>query len=314
MSRDQLTAQRNRTQANPLVLGTFDTTTLRYLKGRLGPQNKLIGYKDTSQTSNGGFGGGSYNHWFQINLTDPGWIIVTKGLPRPKYIQVSAYDLDTVPIQGRGIFDDDSVSVISGNELYHPYFGHVMQAQSDLYNNFAAYRVDRGDDRYYTLPAGSYLICISTTRNEPLDYEVGIIVEFPPTELAIGLEDEYDIALLLQETAVDFNRTIYVTSPVVADVTVSAISGKPNGFTETEAIVNTGVTVTILDGSTWFIGDVIPSAQTPEYVIYAEPQEGDEYFNTIHDHSLSEWQDAWESQHQDTDKFPTIFVPLANRP
>lgn len=314
MSRAQLTAQRQRTQNNPLVLGTFDTTALRYLKGSLGPQNKLIGYKDTSQTSNGGFGGGTYNHWFQINLTDPGWIIVTKGPPRPKYIQVSAYSLDNIPIQGRGIFDDDSVTLVDNNELYHPYFGHVMQTQSDLYNKFSAYRVDRGDDRYYTLSAGSYLICISTTRNEPLDYEVGIIVEFPPTELAIALEDEYEVSLFLQETAIDYDRTIYINSPVTSNTTISLITGKPNGFTEATATVNSGVTVTVLDGSTWFIGDSIPSAQTPEYVIYAEPQEGDEFFDTIHDHSLSEWQEAWESQHQDTDKFPQIFIPLANRP
>jgi hypothetical protein len=56
----------------------------------------------------------------------------------------------------------------------------------------------------------AYLICISTTRNEPLDYEVGLVVEFPVTQLFIGLEDEDDIALFLQETAIDFSRTINV--------------------------------------------------------------------------------------------------------
>jgi hypothetical protein len=48
-----------------------------------------------------------------------------------------------------------------------------------------------------------------------LDYEVGLVVEFPITELFIALEDEDDIALFLQETAIDFSRTINVISPVL---------------------------------------------------------------------------------------------------
>jgi hypothetical protein len=59
--------------------------------------------------------------------------------------------------------------------------------------------LDRGDERYYPLEAGGYLICVSTTRNELLDYEVGLVVEFPATEMFISLEDEGDVALFLQE-------------------------------------------------------------------------------------------------------------------
>lgn len=253
MSRDQLTAQRNRTQANPLVLGTFDTTTLRYLKGRLGPQNKLIGYKDTSQTSNGGFGGGSYNHWFQINLSSPGWIITVKGPPRPKYIQVSAYDLDKLPLQSRSVFDSDSLSVTVEGETSYPYLDHVMQSQSDLYNVYVPSRLDKGDTRYEPLPIGSYLICVSTTRNEPLDYELGLIIEFPPTGFIFALEDAS--SLFLTE---DGDR-------IALD----------------------------LDSSSAFFTS---------------------FLDSVHEHSLSEWQNAWESQHQDTDKFPSAFIPLANRP
>lgn len=312
MSRNQLIAQANRSKANPLVLGTFDTTSLRYLKGKLGPQNKVIGYKDTNQTSNGGFGGGTYNHWFRINLSSPGWIIVAKGPPRPNYIQVSAYDLNSVPLQGEGIFDADSVSIVSDQEVFHPYLGTVMKTQSDLYNQFAAYRVDRGDDRYYPLGVGGYLICVSTTRNEPLDYELGIVIEFPPTEMFIALENENEVALLLQETAIDLERTINVVSPIVVDTVISSSVEQPNGFTETLCEINSGVTVTVLEDSTWLIGDIIPSLQGDEYAIYADVME--EYFSTIHDHSLSEWQQSWEAEHQDTDTFPDIFIPLTNKP
>ena len=314
MSRNPAIAQANRSKSNPLVLGTFSTTSLRYLKGKLGPQNKIIGYKDTNQTSNGGFGGGTYNHWFQINLAIPGWIVVTKGPPRPNYIQISAYDLDSIPIQGRGVFDEDSVSIISDNEISHPYLGTVMGAQSNLYNFFSRFRVDRGDDRYYALEAGAYLICVSTTRNEPLDYELGLVVEFPPTEMFIALEDEGDIAYLLQETSIDFSRTINVISPVSVNTVISSSVQQPNGFTELLCAINPGITVTVLDGSTWFIGDQIPSEQGDQYWVNVDTADDQEYFLAIHDHSLSEWQQVWESEHQDTDKFPDIFIPLTNRP
>lgn len=313
MSRSQVIAQANRSKANPLNLGTFDTTSLRYLKGKLGPQNKVIGYADTNQTSNGGFGGGAYNHWFKINLARPGWIITAKGPPRPNYVQVSAYDLNTTPIQGEGIFDADSVSIISNNEVFHPYLGTVMKTQSDLYNQFISYRLDRGDDRYYPLAAGGYLICVSTTRNELLDYELGIVIEFPPTELFIALEDEDEVSLWLQETTIDYSRTINVISPVSTDTIVSSSIDQPNGFTEALCAINSGVTLTVLEASTWLIGDLIPSQQSDDYGVYAEAGNEEEFFTTIHDHSLSEWQQAWEAEHQDTDKFPAIFVPLTNR-
>ena len=137
MSRVSQVSQRQRTQNNPLVLGSFNETSLRVLTGTLGPKNVVVGRADTNQYSNGGFGGGSYNHWYQINLTSPAWIITTKGGPRPNYIQVSAYDLNKNPVEGRGIFQGDSVSTAStANGTYYPYIDHVMGAPSDLYNTF----------------------------------------------------------------------------------------------------------------------------------------------------------------------------------
>ena len=310
MTRSQ-EAQRQRNQNNPLVLGSFDTTSLKYLKGRLGPANQLVGRADTSQQSNGGFGGGTYNHWFQVNLKRNAWIIVAKSGPRPNYIQTSVYDLDKKPIEGRGIFQSDSVSVSSGTGVFYPYLGTVMGAQSDLYNTFAPGRLDRGDERYYPLNAGGYLICISTTRNELLDYEVGLVVEFPITEMFIALEEENEIALFLQETAIDFSRTINVISPVAVNTIVSPSINQPNGFTEDSCIINSGVTVTVLFGSEWFIGDQILSGQDDDFAVFVDADPS--FFDSIHDHSLAEWQDSWESTHQDTDKFPEVFIPLTNR-
>lgn len=191
--------QRQRTQNNPLNLGRFDETSLRYLQGTLGPENKVVGYRDTNQNSNGGFGGGTYNHWFKIQLDIPAWIIVAKGPPRPKYIQVSAYDLNKNPIEGRGIFDADSVVLNDDGTIYHPYVDHVMSAQSDLYNMYDPRRLDRGDDRYYPLDIGEYLLCVSSTRNEPLEYSVAIVIEVADPTPVILLED-YS-RLLFEDTA-----------------------------------------------------------------------------------------------------------------
>jgi len=312
MSRSAL-SQSQRTQNNPLLIGTFSQTSLRYLRGTLGAQYKPIGRADTNQTSNGGIGGGTLNHWFQVNITSPAWIILTKGPPRPQYIQVSAYDLNKTPIQGDPIFDSDSVRVISGDEVYIPYLDTVMSTQSDLYNTYSRTRLDGGDDRYYPLAAGSYLICVSSTRNETLNYELGVVIEFPSTEVFMELED-FDGSVFLTETQPDPTTALAVNSPVTANVTISTDPTKPNGYSPSVASVNPSVVVTVLSGSTWFIGVPIPDGVAEEdSKIILEPGD-DAYYDTFHDHSLSEWKVAWEREHQDTDKFPDVFAPLVNRP
>lgn len=241
--------QRQRTKEDPLLLGVFSQLSVRCLTGTLGPKNQVIGKADTRFISNGGFGGGTYNHWFRIDLASPAWIIIAKAGPRPKYINVSTYDLNFNPIEGRSIFDADSLTETIDGDVYHPYVGHVMNKQSNLYNNFIPSRIDKGDERYYPLEKGSYLLCVSTTRNEPLNYEVSFVVEFPTTTLDILLEDYED--LLYENTDESF---------VVAD--------------------------TISD--------------------YVE--------NDLHSHSLSEWDAAWQREHQQGVPFPAALVPLATQP
>ena len=305
MPRNSVT-QPQRTQNNPLVIGTFNQTALRYLHGTLGAQWKPIGRADTSQTSNGGIGGGTFNHWFQVNLASPGWIILTKGPPRPQYIQVSAYDLNKIPIQGNAVFDADSIQIDANGDVYIPYLDTVMNAQSDLYNTYQRLRLDRGDDRYYPLAAGSYLICVSSTRNETLEYNLGVVIEFPVNEAFFELEDT-DGSVCLQETDIDAPN---ILSPVAVDTIIPVGA---NAFTETSCTINPGVTLTVSAGSTWYIGDRIPSTTFDDFKIILEVGD-DAYYDTIHDHSLSEWQNAWSREHQDTDRFPEIFVPLVNRP
>lgn len=239
--------QRQRTQDNPLSMGQFSELSLRNLKGSLGPKNQVVGRRDTNQNSNGGFGGGAYNHWFSFTITAKAWIIIAKGGARPQYINVSMYDLNLNPIEGRGIFQDDSITVTIDNQVYNPYVGHTMNAQSDLYNIFNPNRLDKGDERYYPLNPGTYLLCVSATRNEPIDYEVGVVVEFPSPDFVLLLED---YGLLLLEN--------------------------------NDSILN--------DRSEFYDGQ------------------------DTHNHSLSEWQTAWEREHQADDRFPAFLVPLTTVP
>jgi hypothetical protein len=301
MSRD--VQQRQRTQDNPLNLGSFSRTSLRYLKGNLGPVYKPVGRSDTRSTSNGGIGGGSYNHWFKITLLTDAWIIVAKGPPRPQYIQVSAYDLNQNPIQERGIFDADSIRSQQNGTVYYPYVGQVMGAQSDLYNNFNPGRLDKGNDTYFPLSAGSYLLCVSTTRNEPLDYAVGLVVEVEDLEQAYLLETG-GLDFLIYENAIATNNTEVIGPSFSSDF---VIDPGINAYSNETVTIFAGATVTVSAGSTWFIDNNTVTAEqgriffdtTPSYTGASE-----------HLHSLSEWQQAWEREHQQDDRFPDVFIPL----
>lgn len=297
--------QRPRTRKNPLCLGTFSQTSLRYLRGELRAEYNL---------QSDGYGGGTYNHWFVVQITSPAWIILTKGGPNAKYIQTSFYDLNSNPIEGRSIFQADSIPgkfLFDSEEEgeYFPYVGHAMGAQSDLYNTFSRYRLDKGDERYYPLGAGKYLICVSSTRNEPRTYEVGVVIEFPDEDLFILLEDT-DGSRLALEDGIDVSNTVII-GPIFSTDTI--IPSGFNAFTEVEAIINSGVTVTVQQGTTWLIGDTVPIFQQPQDVFLLDPGPGYD-FNAVHEHSLAEWTQAWEREHQQTDRFPEVFRPLTTRP
>ncbi len=193
MARNQ-TTQRQRTAQDPLLVGTFDQTSIRYLTGKLG---------GTHTPRSGGYAGGSVNHWFKFKIETAAWIILTKAGGWEKWFNVSAYDINRNPIQGRAIFDDDSITITSDGEVLNPYIGHVMSAQSDLYNNFDARRLDKGDSRYYPLKIGEYLLCVSSTLNTPFDYAVGVVVEMADP-FPVLLTEDYD-RLLLETTATQDN-------------------------------------------------------------------------------------------------------------
>ena len=305
-------SQRERSQNNPLNLGVFDRTTLRMLKGTLGPRSQII---------SGGYGRETYDHWFQVTLDSEAWIILFKSksglatgntLPSANRsgltsrFSIGVYDRNKNPIEGRGIFQADSKFSAS-------YLGHVMGAQSDLYNTFDPNRADKGDEQYFPLPKGKYLICISAERNEEFQYNVGLAVEFqtPTDELFFLCEDTSEITYLITENDLNESVVEIVPNTVTSGITLSTL----NGFTENLCtIVDPNGVVQVnyqsSDGNplSWLIGPDPGDIAVGRVLLDAT----ENWIDTTHEHSLTEWRAAWERDHSMDDKFPTEFAAYTN--
>jgi len=307
-------SQRERSQFNPLNLGRFDTTAVRFLTGTLGPRSEII---------QGGYGNYTYNHWFQVTLTLPAWIILIKGgtaLARgqatlsDRFSEINqrfsfqVYDQNRNPINGRIIHQEPQA-----------YWGHVAGAQSDLYNTYSPGRFDKGDETFYELEPGNYLICISANRNEEFNYGVGLVVEFPSDdEQFILLEDEV-IGYVVQEGTSQIEGGgdfLQIPNQVETDVTVDTNSA----FTITACTIISGIFVQVnnanLDGDelTWIIGPN-PNQDITEGTDRINLDATENWQYTLHVHSLNEWRDAWLRDHSQDDKFPSgIFAPYTNAP
>ena len=316
--------QRERSQNNPLNLGTFSTTSLRMLKGSLGAKNEII---------TGGYGRETYNHWFQVTLASEAWIILfkassalttgnstlsTRKSPLTTRYSISVYDQNKNPIQGRNIFQADSALVPASRDGFHTsfsnsYTGQVMAAQSDLYNTSSATRADEGDDRYFPLGAGNYLICVSAERNEAFQYGVGLVVEFqtPQDELFFLCEDTSEITYLITENDLNSAVVEFVPNTVTSGITLSTL----NGFTEDLCtIVDPNGVVQVdyanTDGNplSWLIGPDPGDIAIGRVLLDAT----ENWIDTTHEHSLTQWKEAWQRDHSMDDKFPAIFATYTN--
>lgn len=302
------TSQRERSQNNPLNLGAFSQTSLRLLIGNLGARNQVI---------QGGYGNYTYNHWFQITLTEPAWVIAIKagsklatenivsatnsGYGINRRFQIAVYDENRTPIQQRNI-----------NEKESGYWAHVAGAQSDLYNTFNGDRADKGNEIYYPLEAGNYLLCISATRNEYMTYGVGLVIEFPTKgEDFILTEDAIEAFVIQENTATDPENVFEeITSPVTTNVVVDSISA----FTPNFCTVTSGNSVQVNFNNpavgntlTWYIGPNFILSPDKSDRILLDATENWEY--TTHEHNLAAWREAWSRENMGT--FPAFFIPYA---
>jgi len=303
-------SQRERSQANPLNLGKFDRTSVRLLTGTLGPKSQII---------NGGYGNDTYNHWFKITLLQKAFVLVIKAgtklatsnvTPTSLFNQTTTrfttafYDINRNPIQERFI-----------HQFPFGYKGTAAGAPSDLYNTFDPNKFNKGNELFYELEPGDYMICVSATRNELFQYGVGLVVEIPSNDEDFILVEDTPVFYVLQEAAEDSDiGSIYqnVGSPITSNVTLSGI----NGFTQDLAVVESGVIVQVNNTSpqigalTWYIGPLFPSVDSDDRILqdvsedYAETQ--------IPDHSLTEWRTAWDRDHEYDNRFPSgVFAPYA---
>lgn len=308
-------SQRQRSQFNPLNLGTFDQTTLRLLTGSLGMRSQLI---------NGGYGNYTYNHWFQITLPKPAWIILLKAGTNlstsntsvanrfqdiDRRFDFSVYAQDYSPIEGRSVLQEPE-----------RFFGYVAGAQSDLYNTFNPKLDSQGNEMFYELTPGNYLVCVSATCNEPFDYALGLVVEFADNEENFILTEDQDLSstsFVLQEA---FNATSegvfdILPSPVTVNTTINQL---PNLSINVGEIAS-GIFVQINNRNSdnallqWVIGDAPPTDDN--FLVNRIELDFTETWpqSAPRSHSLDEWRRAWQRDHALDDKFPSgVFAPLTN--
>ena len=307
-------SQRQRNQYNPLNLGRFSQTSLRLLTSTLGMRSQII---------SGGYGNNTYNNWYQVTLDVPGWIILIKAgttlstsnasrsdlnYGNNSYFDVGVYDQNRNPIDGRIIHQ-------------HPqaYWGHVAGAQSDLYNTYNPDRFDKGNEMFYELEPGNYLICVSATRNEEFKYALGMVVEITDLDEQFILTEDALISYVLQENTLQTsggNPIVEIPSEIRADITLDTTSA----FTVTYADIGSGYFVQVNNQNpqtsgdlTWIIGPdlgIEPSDDSEDRILL-DATEG--WTDTIHSHSLSEWKTAWEREHSMDDRFPSgVFAPYTD--
>lgn len=315
-------SQRDRSLYNPLFLGKFSQTSLRLLQGTLGPRSELIGANVPGFAGfQGGQGRETYNNWFKVELTRPAWIILIKAgsvLPTENGIATKnirnftnsrymfgVYDINRVPIEGRSIIENP-----------FEFKGQAEGNQADLYNTYNFNRQDKGDDRFFQLEAGNYLICISAVRNELFEYAAGLVIEFqqPADDIFILTEDNKQ-SFLLQEGAggsdVDTFKEIF--SPITTNTLIDQL----NAFTENDAEVVNNIEVQVNNKNlsseelTWLIGPRSPNDPEQEDVNRILLDATPNWVDTVRERSLTDWRNAWNREN--ADKFPeSVFAPYAD--
>lgn len=308
-------SQRERSQYNPLNLGRFSQTSLRLLTSTLGMRSQII---------QGGIGNNTYNNWFQVTLEKAGWIILIKGgtvlstsnATRNNLYQdvnsrlmLAVYDQNRNPIEGRIIQQEPDA-----------YRGNVAGAQSDLYNTFDPNRFDKGDEMFYELEPGNYLICVSATRNEEFNYGVGLVIDINDDREQFILTEDTILSYVLQEIG-DLNVPgeedfFNIPSDVISDVTLANVSA----YSVTYAAISSGVFVQVNNNNpvtsgelTWIIGPDLAASGVIDDNDRIILDATENWIDTLHELSLTEWKEAWARDHSMDEKFPSgIFTAYAN--
>ena len=196
--------QRGRSYHDPLDLGTFSQTSIRYLQGRLGAENKgQAGFRST----NDGTANAYMNVWFQVTLTKEAYLILLKENQRQRRnYNVSVYPKD---------LEHNQLSYpmkVNGTDSF--YNSVVAGYTADLYNiidDQSSFK-DKNRTSLYPLKPGTYVINISTQRWDIFKYGLYLIIEAPFQSGYIQLEAEEDAitSYLEQEQSLVSNPLIFL--------------------------------------------------------------------------------------------------------
>jgi hypothetical protein len=114
-----------------------------------------------------------------------------------------------------------------------------------------------------------------------------------------------DEGFLIQETTFDLTNTVAIGPTFTANY---VLANNYNAYTLDTATINNGYVVTIPNLSTWFIG--FEETGDDKFLLDTDPgYDG----SAIHEHSLTEWTDAWQRERTTIDPLPELFMPLINR-
>lgn len=306
------TSQRQRSQFNPLNLGKFDRTSLRVLTGTLGMRSEII---------RGGYGRDTYNHWYQVTLIDRGYILLFKAGTKPATANL-AFPNSSVGANPKYAADRFMIAVYNQNtnpiiplpihQQPEIYYGQVAAVQSETLNNSdPIYRFDNGNEMYFELEPGNYLICVSAVCNELIDFAVGLVLEFPSTDEQFILLENRELAYMLQEDILsgdDPLRIREIPSPISANTTLDTFSA----FTPPPCTINQGVFMQVNNATvsgvplTWIIKDISASpsdALNDRIFLDATPNWAS---SEPIIHSRTEWRNAWKRDHQQDNRYPAI--------
>ena len=171
---------------------------------------------------------------------------------------------------------------------------------------------------YYELEPGNYLICVSATRNEEFNYGVGLVIDINDDREQYILTEDTILSYVLQESELNVPGSepfISIPSNIITDVTLAVNSA----YSVTYAAIASGVFVQVNNNNpttsgelTWVIGpDLGQNTGGDGDKIILDATEN--WTDTLHELSLTEWKEAWARDHSMDEKFPSgVFVPYAN--
>lgn len=177
-------SQRSRSYYNPIDLGRFSRTSIRYLTGRIGAENKG---QAQFRCDNSGASFAFQNVWFGFRLDAPSYVILVQDSTNSRtnrFIDLTLYDTKKErKSMGHPILFD-------GMNSY--YRGMVAGSQCDLYNVLDQRQAADDQDRtsLLPLPKGNYVLGASTQRWDQIRYGIYMIIETPITSGFILLENE----------------------------------------------------------------------------------------------------------------------------